>query len=114
MQGHHIPQASAAIFYVAKSCGIRLYWACITFKIQSMLATIGFVSVQILLTLPISLTGLTRTMGILKIAKSFAQSIVSLLTGQLAGGDHLKWRVTINGSCILHPEFAIEVFFLEL
>lgn len=107
-------QAPSAVFFILISITPNYIVASILLILHFATSTMDVVPRQVLLTSVMPLSDLTKVMGIVNVAKTFARCIGPVFTGKLAGHNHLYVGFIINGICILTADLLLGINFFHL
>lgn len=109
-----VTQAPSAVFFVAVAAAPNFAAAAALLILYYSTSTMDVVPRQVLLTSVMPPLELTKVMGIVNIAKTFARCIGPAFTGKLAEHGRLHYGFVINGGCILVADAILAWGFLPL
>ncbi|CAH2353408.1 uncharacterized membrane protein [[Candida] railenensis] len=107
-------QAPSAVFFILISISSNYIVASTLLILHCATSTMDVVPRQVLLTSVMPSTDLTKVMGIVNVAKTFARCIGPVFTGKLAEHNHLYVGFLINGICILTADLLLGINFFHL
>ncbi|KAL7665144.1 Major facilitator superfamily (MFS) profile domain-containing protein [[Candida] zeylanoides] len=109
-----VTQAPSAVFFITVAAAPNFAAAAALLVLYYSTSTMDVVPRQVLLTSVMPPLELTKVMGIVNIAKTFARCIGPAFTGKLAEHGRLHYGFVINGGCILVADAILAWGFLHL
>lgn len=107
-------QAPSAVFFLGIGLTSLVPVACTLLVLYFATLSMDVVPRQILLTSIMPPQDLTKVMGIVNIAKTFARCVGPIFTGKLATHGKLAYGFFINGACVLTADFLLATNFLHM